>query len=74
MNKPTPLEQAAIDLHDFLWDNLGAGAAQQVILEWPLQLSGDDETTSHTIDLLNKLQEEIKASGLSEKVYQPRQG
>jgi hypothetical protein len=73
MNKPTPLEQAAIDLHDFLWDNLGVGAAQQVISEWPLQLSGDDETVPHTINLLNKLQEEIKASGFSKKVYQPRQ-
>jgi hypothetical protein len=72
--KPTPLEQAAIALHDFVWDNLGVGEAQQVILEWPLQLSGDDETVSRTIELLNKLQEEIKASGFSKKVYNPRQG
>jgi hypothetical protein len=72
--KPTPLEEAAIALHDCLWDNLGVGENRQAILEWPLQLSGNDETVSRTIELLNKLQEEIKASGFSEKVYKPRQG
>jgi hypothetical protein len=63
--RPTPLEQAAINLHDFLWDNIG------VTDDWPVKLSGDDGSTTQTIDLLNKLQEEIEASGLSTKSYHP---
>jgi Bacterial RNA polymerase, alpha chain C terminal domain len=65
LSRATPLEQAAINLHDFLWDNIG------VTDDWPVKLSGDDGSTTQTIDLLNRLQEEIEAAGLSTKSYHP---
>jgi hypothetical protein len=52
---PTPLEEAAINLHDFLWENAGDTE------DWPVHLSGDG--IDELIRLLNKLQNEIKAAG-----------
>ena len=63
---PTPLEEAAIALHDFLYDNLGYSD------DWPIHLSGDDEAIPQLVNLFNQLQDEIKAGGLSTKVYELR--
>lgn len=62
----TKIEAAAIALHDFLWERLGEPND-----EWPLQLSGDDESLSEAIRLLNELQEAIKASGYAPRDYSP---
>ena len=67
MKNPTPLEQTAIALHDFLYDNMGLSS------DWPLQVSSDSQQTIRTFtSLLNALQQEIQAAGLSTKVYDPR--
>jgi hypothetical protein len=59
LGNPTPLEQAAINLHDFIWENAGDTE------DWPIHLSGD--AVDDLISLLNKLQNEIKASGFYTK-------
>ena len=74
---PTALEQAAIALHDFLWDNLGVtadftGTTSFFSNNWPLHISGDDLFATQTMDLLNKLQDEIKAAGFATRIYNPR--
>ena len=67
MKNPTPLELAAIALYDFLYENMGLSA------DWPLQVSSDSQQTIATFtSLLNALQQEIEAAGLSTKVYDPR--
>lgn len=59
----TAVEDAAINLHDYMWENLGVTA------DWPLQMSGDDKAISEVIRLLNGLQAEIKRGGLARKEY-----
>ena len=50
----TKLERLAVELHDHMWRNIG------VTTDWPLQVGGDDDAVDKLIDLLNKLQNEIK--------------
>jgi hypothetical protein len=54
----TPLERAAIDLHDMLWDGV-------------IELSGYEPHTSRVIHTLNKLQRAIINSGFATHSYMP---
>ena len=63
MRSPTALEAIAIQLHDHLWENMGVSD------DWLIQLGGDDEAVTKMIRLMNELQEEIKASGISHQHY-----
>ena len=62
---PTDLEEAAIALHDFLWETMG-------MPESPMEISGDDERCDRVVELLNKLQEEIIARNLDSWDYRPK--
>lgn len=59
----TALEEAAIKLHDHIWEYAGGND------EWPLQISGDDAELDEVIRLLNALQKEIKKSGYAQIEY-----
>ena len=61
---PTDLEEAAIALHDFLWESIGPGKNNLII-------RGDDEVCDGVVELLNKLQKEIIARDLDSWDYSP---
>jgi hypothetical protein len=62
----TKLEEAAIAVHDYIWQNTGTND------DWPLQFSGDDDEVMEVIRLLNELQDEIKKSGYARIEYQAK--
>jgi hypothetical protein len=62
--KPSKIEQAAIDLHDYLWEYTGYTA------DWPIEIAGDDSAVTELIRRLNTLQDAIKESGLDHRQYQ----
>jgi hypothetical protein len=57
------LVERAIELHDFLWENLGVTA------DWPLNIGGDDESAEEFCKLMNGLQWAIVASGKERRKY-----
>jgi hypothetical protein len=59
----TKLEALAVELHDHMWSNMGTND------DWPLQVCGDDEAVDKLVDLLNKMQGEIKENGYNQIEY-----